>query len=141
MQELPSSLVNVMATADIPSIGLASRVKWIFPVGLLLNIGGVVLNAVLEQPRFDNAQGWEFLVLSRVFLPMLLVGSAFMMIGAFLDRQRLPARQARLRGVLCWAISTAAFSLLTSLHNVHGWAFAFLFPAFAGLIAGIIFLP
>lgn len=137
MRELPSSLVNVMATAKVPSIGLSYRVKWIFPIGAALSVAGVVVNALWDQSSIN----WSFRVLSKSISPLLMMGSAFLIIGAFLDRQRLSARQARLRGVLCWVVSAACFTLLKSFDSVPGWSFALIFPAFAGLIAGIILLP
>jgi len=65
------------------------------------------------------------------------MGSAFVIIGSFLDRQRLATRNVRMRGILCWVISAICFVLLRSLEN-QDWTFSLMFPAFAGLIAGII---
>lgn len=140
MQGLQSSLVKGMATANAPSIGLSRGIKWVFPLGAILNVSGVFLCALLEWHSLGNTQDWRFAVLSNTFFPSLLVGTALVMIGSFLDRQRLPARQARRRGILCWVVSAVSFSLLASLGNVHSWTFTFIFPAFTGLIAGIIFL-
>jgi len=141
MQELPSSLVNVMATVNVPSIGLSYRIKWVFPIGAALSVAGIVLNAVLDFPGSERLPEWAFITVSRAFLPMMLVGTAFLIVGAYLDRQRLAARQAKVRGILCWVLSAACFVLLRSFDSVHAWSFALMFPAFAGLIGGIILLP
>src|SRR5690242_20719502 len=134
MQELPSLLVNVMATVNVPSIGLSYRVKWIFPLGAALSVAGIVSNAGLDLPGSQAFPEWAFVSIAKTFLPVMLSGSVFIMIGAYLDRQRLASRQAKVRGILCWVLSAACFLLLRSFDSVHAWTFALMFPAFAGLI-------
>lgn len=114
--------------------------RLLFPIGAILNVGGVLLYGLLERHSFENAHDWEFAVLSTTFLPSLLVGTLLVIVGSFFDRQRMPASQTRVRGVLCWLTSGISFALLASIGNVHGWTFAFIFPAFAGFIAGAVLL-
>jgi peptidoglycan/LPS O-acetylase OafA/YrhL len=114
--------------------------RWVFPIGAILNVGGVFLYALLERHSFENTQDWEFAVLSATFIPSLLVGTVLVIVGSFLDRRRLPVAQARVRGVLCWLTSGISFALLASIGNVHGWTFAFIFPAFAGFVTGAVLL-
>jgi hypothetical protein len=114
--------------------------RWAFPIGAILNVGGVFLYALLERHSFENTQDWEFAVLSATFIPLLLVGTVLVIVGSFFDRRRLPVAQTRVRGVLCWVTSGISFSLLVSIGNVHGWTFAFIFPAFAGFVTGAVLL-
>jgi len=130
-----------MATANASAIGLSYGVKCVFPIGAALTVAGIVLNAVLDIPGSERFPEWTFIAVSRTFLPMMLMGTVFLIIGAYLDRQRMATRQARMRGTLCWVLSAACFVLLRSFDNVHAWTFALMFPAFAGLIGGIILLP
>jgi hypothetical protein len=96
--------------------------------------------ALLEWHSFENTQDWEFVVLSAIFIPTLLVGTVLVIVGSFLDRRRLPVAQTRVRGVLCWIASGVSFSLLATIGNVHGWPFAFIFPAFVGFLTGAVLL-
>jgi hypothetical protein len=114
--------------------------KWLFPIGAILNVGGVFLYGLLEWHSFENTQDWEFAVLSATFIPTLLVGTVLVIVGSFLDRRRLPVAQTRVRGVLCWIASGISCSLLAVIGNVHGWTFAFIFPAFAGFLTGAVLL-
>jgi hypothetical protein len=114
--------------------------KWVFPTGAILTVGGVFLYARLEQHSFENTQDLEFVILSQIFLPALLLGSVLAIVGSILDRLRLAVRQTRTRGIVCWVVSAASFLLLDTIGNVHGWTFTFIFPAFVGFIAGAIFL-
>jgi hypothetical protein len=129
--------VNVMETANVPSIGLFRWTSWVVPIGVVLTVGGILLNALLELYSFKNTQEGEFTVLETIFLPSLLIGTAFVIIDSFLDRRRLSAVQTRRRGILFLAISAVSFVLLAFFGNVHGWTFAFIFPAFGGLVSGI----
>jgi hypothetical protein len=114
--------------------------RWVFPLGAILNVGGVFLYAFLERHSFESTQDWEFAVLSAIFIPSLLVGTLLVIIGSVFDRRRLPVAQTRVRGVLCWITSGISFALLASAGNVHGWTFAFIFPAFAGFVTGVVLL-
>jgi len=114
--------------------------KWVFPTGAILTIGGVFLYAELERHSFENTQYLEFALLSQVFIPALLLGSLLAIVGSVLDRLRLTVRQTRVRGIMCWVVSTVSFLLLSTIGNVHGWTFAFIFPAFVGFIVGAVFL-
>jgi hypothetical protein len=67
--------------------------KWIFPIGAILNIGGVFLYFLLEKYSFENTQDWEFTVLSAIFIPSLLIGTVLVIVGSFFDRRRLPCRK------------------------------------------------
>jgi hypothetical protein len=74
--------------------------KWVFPIGAILNVGGVFLYALLEKHSFEDTQDWEFAVLSKVFIPSLLIGTLLAIVGSFFDRQRLLVAQTRVRGYL-----------------------------------------
>jgi len=100
----------------------------------------VFLDAQLERHGFENTEGLEFVILSQIFIPALLIGSLLAIVGSILDRLRLPVRQTRVRGVMCWLVSAVSFLLLSTIGNVHGWTFAFIFPAFVGFIVGVVFL-
>jgi hypothetical protein len=100
----------------------------------------VFLYALLEKHSFENTQDWEFALLSATFIPSLLVGTLLVIVGSFFDRRRLPVARTRVRGVLCWITSGISFALVASVGNVHGWTFAFIFPAFAGFVAGAVLL-
>lgn len=117
---------------------------WIFPIGAVLNVGGVFLCALLEWLSFKNTfrdtLDWRLAFLSTTFVPCLLVGAVLVIVGSIFDRQRLPAEQTRVRGVFCWIASGISFSLLASIGNVHRWTFTFIFPVFAGLVTGAILL-
>lgn len=112
----------------------------IFPIGALLTVGGVFLYALLEQHSFENTQDWEFAILSKIFLPALLLGSVLAVVGSFFDRKRLRLTQTRARGLICWLVSAISFLLLFATGNVHGWTFSFVFPAFVGFLAGAVLL-
>ena len=114
--------------------------KWVFPTGAILTVGGVFLCALLEWHSFDNAQDWEYLILSKSFVPVLLLGTVLALIGSVLDRRRLPITETRPRGITCWLASGVSLLLLIKTGNVHGWAITFMFPAFAGLVAGAVLL-
>ena len=114
--------------------------RWAFPLGAILNVGGVFLYALLEWHSYYNTQDWEFGVLSAAFLPALLIGTLLVIVGSFLDRRQLPVAKTRVRGVLCWLASGISFALWASIGNVHGWTFAFIFPAFAGFVTGAVLL-
>jgi len=103
-------------------------------------MGGVFLYALLERHSFENTRDWEFAVLNATFIPSLLVGTLLVIVGSFFDRRRLPAAEARVRGILCLLTSGISFALLAFIGNVHGWTAAFVFPAFAGLVAGAVLL-
>jgi hypothetical protein len=130
-----------LCLSEIFAFGNSTRaLKWIFPAGATLTIGGVFLYAQLERHSFENTQDLEFVILSQFFLPVLLLGSLLAIVGSFLDRLRLTVRQTRVRGIMCWLASAVSFLLLDSIGNVHGWTFAFIFPAFVGFIVGAVFL-
>jgi hypothetical protein len=114
--------------------------KWVFPTGAILTIGGVFLYAQLERHSFENTQDLEFVILSQIFIPSLLLGSLLAIVGSVLDRLRLTVSQTRVRGIMCWLASAVSFLLFGTIGNVHGWTFAFIFPAFVGFIAGAVFL-
>jgi hypothetical protein len=114
--------------------------RWVFPIGAILNIGGVFLYALLEKHSFENTQDWEFAVLSNVFIPSLLIGTVLAIVGSFFDRHWLHVAQTRIGGALCWLTSGISVWLLNSIGNVHGWTFAFIFPAFAGFVTGAVLL-
>ena len=113
---------------------------WVFPIGAILTVGGVFLYALLEHHSFENTQDWEFAILNATFIPFLLGGTLLVIVGSFLDRRRLPVAQTRVRGALCWVTSGVSVALLASTGNVHGWTFAFIFPAFAGFVTGGVLL-
>ena len=117
-----------------------SILRWVFPPGAVLTVGGVFLCALLEWHSFENTQDWEFEFLSVAFFLSLLVGSGLAIVGSVLDRRRLSPDRSRIRGTLCWVVSGISILLLTSMGNVHRWTFTFIFPAFVGLVTGAIFL-
>lgn len=112
--------------------------KWIFPTGSILTIGGVLIGAVLD--RLENTQGLEFAILENIYLPVLLLGSVLAIVGSFFDRTRLTVKKAKARGLVCWLVSAVSFLLFYTIGNVHGWTFAFLFPAVVGFITGAVLL-
>jgi hypothetical protein len=114
--------------------------KWVFPTGAILTIGGVFLYAQLERHSFENTQDLEFAILSKIFMPTLLLGSVLAIVGSILDRITLTLKETRLRGIICWVASAVSSALLTTIGNVHRWTFTFIFPAFVGFVAGAIFL-
>jgi hypothetical protein len=114
--------------------------KWLFPFGVLLTVGGVFLYALVERLSFGDTQSWGYSLLSRSFVPALLVGVPFAIAGSFVERKRLSVKQTRLRGIICWGVSALSFLLFLTVGNVHGWTFTFIFPAFVGFVAGAILL-
>jgi MFS family permease len=115
-------------------------VRWIFLAGVLLNLGGVLLCALLEIHSFHNTQDWQFAMLETIFMPALLAGTVLVIVGSVVDRRGLPVARARTRGWFCLAASVLSFVLLALVGNVHSWTFTFIFPAFAGLVAAGVFL-
>ena|SRR5882724_5239592 len=93
-----------------------------------------------ERVGFWSTGGWGYSLLSESFLPALLLGTALAIIGSFLDRKGLSVARARGREMVCWAVSGISFLLLVTAGNVHGWTFMFIFPTFAGFVAGAVFL-
>jgi len=112
----------------------------VFPIGASLTVGGVFIAFLVERADFWSTGGWGYSLLSESFLPALLLGTASAIIGSFLDRKGLSVAQARGRGMVCRAASGFSFLLLVTTGNVHGWAFMFIFPTFAGFVAGAVFL-
>ncbi len=117
-----------------------SASRWVFPTGAVLIVGGVALSALLEWESFGNTRSWAFAVLSVTFLPSLLLGTPLAIIGSFVDRKRLPVTQVKARGKLCWAVSGISLLLLIATGNVHRWTFTYIFPTFAGFVAGAVLL-
>jgi hypothetical protein len=113
---------------------------WFFPVGGVLTIGGVFLCAALEIHSFNTTLDWLFSVLLAAFPTALLIGMLLTIVGAVLDRRRLPVKQTRVRGFISWAAAVISFLLLRQTGNLHGWTFTWFFPGIAGLIAGAIYL-
>src|ERR1700680_2020654 len=109
--------------------------KWVFPTGATLTVGGVFLYALVERLSFGPTDGWWYATLSHCFLPSLLLGTVLAIVGSFIDRKRLSVAQARVRGVICWLVSGVSVLLLYSFGNIHGWTFTFIFPAFVGFVA------
>jgi hypothetical protein len=114
--------------------------NWVFPTGAILTVGGVFLYALVENLSFGGTEDWGYAMLAQSFIPALLLGTLLAIVGSFLDRRRLPVTQTRTRGAICWFASAVSFLLLVKTGNVHGWTFAFIFPAFVGFIAGAVFL-
>jgi hypothetical protein len=114
--------------------------KWLFPAVAMLTVGGVFLYALVERLSFGDTQNWGYSLLSQSFFPALLVGTPLAIAGSFVERKRLAVKQTRIRGIICWGISTLSFLLFITVGNVHGWTFTFIFPAFVGFVAGAILL-
>ncbi len=114
--------------------------SWISPTGAALTIGGVVLSALLEWESFGDTRSWAFVILSTTFFPSLFLGTPLVIAGSFVDRKRLPATQVKARGRICWAVSGASLLLLIITGNVHRWTFTYIFPMFAGFVAGAVLL-
>ncbi len=115
-------------------------VSWMFPTGAVLTISGVFLYAALEYVSFQNAQGPLFSVLSIIFFPALVVGTPLAILGSLLDVWQLTTRDARNRGLICLAVGCVSALLVKYTFNVHGWTISFAFPAFAGIVCGLIYL-
>jgi hypothetical protein len=113
-----------------------SASSWVFPTGATLTIGGVVLCSL------DEWQHWDLMIPPGIFLPLLLLllGTPLAVIGSFLDRKRLSVAQVRARGKVCWAVSGVSLLLLIATGNVHRWTFTYVFPTFAGFVAGVVLL-
>jgi hypothetical protein len=111
-------------------------------MGAILNVGGVFLYALLEWHSFKSTQDWEFAALiTATFMPALLVGTVLVIVGSFFsidDDCPWPGQEFGASSVGSQA--AISFSLLASIGNVHGWTFAFLFPAFAGFLTGVVLL-
>src|ERR1700680_3300445 len=115
--------------------------RWVFPTGALLTIAGVFLCALLEWHSFDNTQDWEYVILSKSFVPALLLGTILALIGSVVDRRRLPITETRPRGITCWLASAASLlELLKGGEFVHGWRIIFMFPLFVGFVSGVVLL-
>jgi len=112
--------------------------KWLFPIGAILTVGGVFLCAIWE--RLGDTQGWGFSLLSESLFLALLIGAPLAIVGSFVERKRLSAKQTRFWGIICWGVSTVSFLLFVTVGNVHGWTFTFIFPAFVGFVAGAVLL-
>jgi hypothetical protein len=112
----------------------------VFPIGATLTVGGVFLYALVEHLSFGSTEGWGYSILSKSFLPALVLGTVLAIVGSFIGRKRLAVTQSKTRGILCWTVSGISFLLLVTTGNVHGWTFAFIFPAFVGFIAGAVLL-
>src|SRR5579871_3424328 len=108
--------------------------RLLFPVGAGLTLGGILLYAALDYHSFHDTQDWLFAVLSNTFLPALLIGTPLTIVGSAIDRP-ITRKQAKNRGLVCWAVSGLSMFLLERIGNVHGWTFSFIFPAFAGFCA------
>jgi hypothetical protein len=114
--------------------------KWLFPIGAFLTVGGVFLYALVEHLSFGDTRGWGYSLLSQTFFPALLIGAPFAIVGSFVERKRLSVNQARFKGIICWCVSVISFLLFVTIGNVHGWTFTFVFPAFVGFVAGAVLL-
>lgn len=112
--------------------------RWVFPIGALLTVGGVFLCALVEHLSFGDTQTLTYAILENSFLPALLIGTSFAIVGSFIERRRLPVTRARLVGIVCWAASLVSAVLLATTGNVHGWTFTFIFPAFVGFLTGAV---
>ena len=118
-----------------------SLLKWVFPTGAMLTVGGVFLSALMEHHGYESTtQDWEFEILFQTSLPALLLGAVLTIVGSFIDKWRLPATQVKARGIICLIVSGVSFGLLATTGNVHGWTFTFFFPAFVGFIAAGVLL-
>jgi hypothetical protein len=88
----------VLTSIFEPRDEMANRtrvLKWVFPTGATLTVGGVFLYALVEHLSFESTDGWWYAILSRCFLPSLLLGTALAIVGSFIDRKRLSVAQAR----------------------------------------------
>jgi uncharacterized membrane protein len=114
--------------------------NWLVPICIILIVVGIFLQFLLEHHSFQTTQDLEFRVLSTTSFPVLMAGTIASIIAAFFVRRSLPAAQTRTAGILCWAASGISYALLATVGNVHGWTSAFMFPMFAGFVAGAILL-
>jgi hypothetical protein len=114
--------------------------KWLFPFGAILTVGGVFLYALVEGLSFGDTQGWGYSLLSQSFLPALLIGAPSAIGGSFVERKRLPVKQTRARGIICWGVSALSFFLLGAVGKVDSWTVTFIFPACVGFVAGAVLL-
>ena len=114
--------------------------KWLFPIGAFLTVGGVFLYALVERLSFGDTRDWGYSLLSQTFLPALLIGAPVAIVGSFVERKRLSVKQTRFKGMICWGVSVLSFLLFLTIGNVHGWTFTFIFPTVVGFIAGAVLL-
>ena len=114
--------------------------RFIFPTGASLTVAGVVLYSALEKLSFNSPRDWLFAALEVTFLPALIIGTLLTIIGAAINRKRMSVATARRYGLLCLVASGISFALLKIIGNVHSWTFSFFFPAWAGFLAGVIYL-
>jgi hypothetical protein len=114
--------------------------RFVFPTGASLTVAGVVLYAALEKHSFESTGDWLSAALEVTFLPALVMGILLVIIGAAIDRKRMSVATARRHGLLCLVAAGVSFALLNAIGDVHSWTFSFFFPAWAGLLAGVIYL-
>jgi hypothetical protein len=114
--------------------------RLLFPVGTFLTVGGVILYVFLENLSPEHSTGSTFDTLLQVIFPALLIGTLLAIIGSFVERRHLSVIQAKLRGAFCIAVSVISFLLFYARGNVHNWTFTLIFPAFVGLVSGLVFL-
>jgi hypothetical protein len=110
--------------------------KWLFPIGVFLMVGGVIVIALADQFGIEDTPVWRS---SETFLTALwLAGAPLTIIGSVAERTRLTVKPLRLRGMLCWVGSVVANVWFYASENYHGWPAALWVPGFVGLVAGVV---
>ncbi len=114
--------------------------KWLFPVGAILTLSTVPIEAALEAHGAHSTEDR----LATVLLLMdryVAIGIPLTFIGAVADLRRLSLAQARTRGWLCWLVAVLSFWwFIGSGGNIHSWTGTLLYPAFTAFGAGAIYL-
>jgi hypothetical protein len=113
---------------------------WVFPTGVILTLGGVLLSALREWDSFNNIPGWAETIRSPAWVFMLFLGALLAIVGSFLERRRLPITETRPRGLTCWIACVISLFFMLKGSNFHNWRVIFIFPAFVGFASGAVLL-
>ena len=101
--------------------------EWLFPIGAILSIYGVLVELLLrldEATRFEGAHGitipsdWGY----RIYVTMplsLFCGALLILAGSIMDRKVLPICRTKPRGMACWILSVVSVFFMVA----HKWGF------------------
>jgi peptidoglycan/LPS O-acetylase OafA/YrhL len=128
----------MLSSRSIEWVGGMKVLRCMFPIGALLIVGSVLLDALLAHLTVNDPR--TFTILVNSFLAALLLGTLLGIVGSFIERRRLPVARARRVGVVCWSASLISVVLMATIGNVHDWTFSLIFPAFVGFLAGVVLI-